>query len=125
MLARISKWVVVAMLSLTLEFHWTVLQSAAWVGMMVDYSRQGSLQEAVAKTFDGKHPCPLCLLVRAGKSSERKAAAQQTVRKFDLFADCSPCFHFPPAAEPRSLSLFVLPQRFEAPAPPPPRVFPG
>jgi hypothetical protein len=46
--------------------HWLALQSFAWGRMIVDYSRQDSLGGAIAKTFDGKHPCPLCLKVRDG-----------------------------------------------------------
>jgi hypothetical protein len=124
-LARISKWAVVAMLSLTLGFHWTVLQSVAWVGMIVDFSCQSSLQEAVTKTFDGKHPCPLCKLVRAGKSSESKPALPQTLVKYDLFADRSASFDFPPAAQIPSPRQFSEAQRCESPPLPPPRLLPG
>lgn len=110
---------------MTLGFHWAVLQSVAWVGMLVDYSCQGSLQQAVTKTFDGKHPCPLCKLVQAGKNSDSKPASQQSVTKYDLFAERARTFHFPPKAEAPSLCLLFMPQRVESPALPPPRVLPG
>jgi hypothetical protein len=121
-LVKVSRWAVVGMLSLTLGLHWTVLQSVAWAAMIVTYSRQGTLREAVARTFDGNHPCPLCKLVRAGKSTENKPSAAQPLTKIDLFADRSPCFDFPPPGEPQFLCLFLLPERPEPPALPPPRV---
>ena len=37
-----------------------VLQGIAWVNMVHDFSKTGSLTQAVEKTFDGKHPCLLC-----------------------------------------------------------------
>ncbi len=49
-----------------------MLQSAAWAGMIVDYSQQGSLAEAIESTFDGDHPCPLCLKIREGRQEEQK-----------------------------------------------------
>ncbi len=52
--------------------HWLALQSVAWARMIVDYSRQASLAKAVASTFDGDHPCALCLKIREGRQEERK-----------------------------------------------------
>lgn len=120
-LLKTSKWLVVAMLSLTLGLQWTVLQSVAWVGMIVNFSREGSLEQAVAKTFDGHHACPICKLVRAGKNAESKTSVQPTMKKFDLLADRAPVFHFLPPPPPVFSCLFVLPERFEAPPLPPPR----
>jgi hypothetical protein len=48
------------------------LQGVAWVTMLVDHSRESSLVEAVSKTFDGQHPCPLCLAVADGQDEERE-----------------------------------------------------
>lgn len=53
--------------------HWMVLQSLAWTRMLVSYSHDGQLIEAVAKTFDGQHPCSLCKTIEQGKSSEKQA----------------------------------------------------
>jgi hypothetical protein len=124
-LSKISKWLLVVMLCVTLGFHWGLLQSVAWVGMMVNYSCQGSIKEAVCKTFDGQHPCPLCKLVRAGKKSEKKPEAQQNVKKIDLFAGNAAAFNFP--ASP--VSTFFVPlltvPRTDPPLLPPPRPFFG
>src|SRR5258708_7996348 len=40
--------------------HWAILQTCAWLGMIVAYSRDGDGSTAISKTFDGKHPCRLC-----------------------------------------------------------------
>ncbi len=50
--------------------HWAVLQSIAWVCMIGDFSRQDSLRGALSKTFDGEHPCELCLGIEQGQSRE-------------------------------------------------------
>ena len=52
---RASKFLIVLALAFSLGLHWIFLQSVAWAGMVVNYSRTASLQEAVAKTFDGQH----------------------------------------------------------------------
>jgi hypothetical protein len=121
MFVRTSKWLVVAMLALTLGVQWTVLQSVAWVGMIVHYSCDGSLQQAMVKTFDGQHPCPLCKLVRAGSHSDNKPATQPTTTRFDLFAGQSFEFYFLPTPAARFSCLLALTPRFETPPVPPPR----
>jgi hypothetical protein len=52
--------------------HWAALQSVAWGRMLADFSRQDSLRVAVAKTFSGRYPCPLCLKVRQGWHEEKQ-----------------------------------------------------
>jgi hypothetical protein len=88
MSSSIQRGCVVAVLMLSLGLHWTVLQSAAWVGMMVSYSRGGGIGEALEKTFDGEHPCLLCKLVEAGAASDEDEGGNQTaspnVKKIDL-----------------------------------------
>jgi hypothetical protein len=37
-----------------------VLQSIAWVGMIVTYSQEQGFAQAVADTFSGERPCSLC-----------------------------------------------------------------
>ena len=40
--------------------HWAILQTAAWVGMVVDYSKSEGVEAGITKTFDGsdKHGRP-------------------------------------------------------------------
>jgi hypothetical protein len=52
--------------------HWAVLQSIAWARMFADFSRTESLASAVEKTFDGRHPCAMCLKIREGRAQEKK-----------------------------------------------------
>jgi hypothetical protein len=124
-LSKTSKGLLVFMLCVTLGFHWGLLQSVAWVGMLVNYSRQGSFKEAVVRTFDGQHPCPLCKLVRAGKTSEKKPEAQQSVKKIDLFAAQAAVFDFPKLPPPVFPVSCLIPCRTAAPLLPPPRPFFG
>jgi hypothetical protein len=51
--------------------HWAALQSFAWAHMLGQYARQGSLLSALVKTFDGKHPCDLCLTIQHGRQQEQ------------------------------------------------------
>ncbi len=45
--------------------------------MVITYSQRGSLQEAISKTFDGKHPCALCKAIQKGRADEQKRDSQQ------------------------------------------------
>jgi hypothetical protein len=52
--------------------------------MIVDYSKRGSLCEAIARTFDGAHPCLLCHIVDRGKTTEKKSDLQLLTPKMDM-----------------------------------------
>ena len=52
--------------------------------MVVNYSQHGTIGEALVKTFDGKHPCPLCKAIAAGKKSEKKSEFPAAVKKFEF-----------------------------------------
>lgn len=65
-------------LAFSLGLHWAALQLVAWTGMIVTYSRDASVAEAVSKTFDGEHPCKLCLAIKEGRAQEKKQEQQQT-----------------------------------------------
>jgi len=54
--------------------HWAVLQTSAWMGMIVQYSQQAGFKAGVAQTFDGEHPCPVCQAIQDGKQHEQKKA---------------------------------------------------
>ena len=58
--------------------HWAVLQTIAWAGMLRDYTQKsGSVALAVEQTFDGAHPCELCLQIASAKQQEAKARSDQ------------------------------------------------
>ena len=85
-LKRLSKWAVVLALVFVVGGHWAVLQSVAWVGMTVNFSRTHTLDVAIVKTFDGQHPCNLCNFVAEGKKSERTQELQKPVTKLDFIS---------------------------------------
>jgi hypothetical protein len=53
--------------------QWLMLQSVAWVNMVRDYSQNQSLSQALKKTFDGNHPCPLCRYIQKEKAAQNSA----------------------------------------------------
>ena len=107
--------------------HWTVLQTAAWAGMLVTRTAQADVGTAVKTTFDGEHPCGMCLAVKAGRQQEQEGnhaamIALQFARADFLVpqmvrAVCPAAvdFEFPSA-------LFSARKRFAAPPSQPPRL---
>lgn len=45
--------------------------------MSVEYSAQDGVVEGLKKTFDGEHPCAMCLAVAKAKQEDRKSAPAQ------------------------------------------------
>ena len=97
---RFGKFVVIAALVATTGAHWILLQSVAWTTMLADNLHSVSLQEALVKTFDGRHPCCLCKAIAAGKRSEKKKEFTSQMQKLE----------FPPAKENFAL---IAPLRFQ------------
>ena len=52
--------------------------------MIVNYSKRGTLCEAIAQTFDGAHPCSLCHIVNRGKTADKKSDLQLLTPKIDM-----------------------------------------
>lgn len=89
MLPRLPRLAVVLALSCSIGLHWAFFQSVAWMGMVVSYSQNSNLTEALVKTFDGKHPCALCKEIARGKRSEKKSESQLEVKKLEFLAGCA------------------------------------
>ena len=89
MFVRLGKFFVVISLVAMLGAHWALLQTVAWTTMLADNLRTHSLSESVARTFDGKYPCPICKAIAAGKKSERQNEFTLQMQKLE----------FPPAKE--------------------------
>jgi len=53
------------------------MQCVAWAGMVVSYSQESTVAEAVEKTFDGEHPCPLCLAIREAEKEGNPALPER------------------------------------------------
>jgi len=68
--------------------------------MLADNLHSSSFHDALTKTFDGKHPCPLCNAIAAGKKSEKKTEFPLQTQKLE----------FPPMPE---KLVLVAPTRFQ------------
>jgi hypothetical protein len=114
----------ISALCCAIGLHWMALQSFAWTSMLIEYSKRAPLCQAIARTFDGAHPCSLCHIVATGKASEKKSDMQSRAQKIDIicvarmiqlispfasfqYALCdfsvSEIEHSPPVPPPRSL----------------------
>jgi hypothetical protein len=71
------RFATVLVLVFSLGLHWAVLRTVAWTGMLLTYSRDGSWKEAVAKTFDGKHPCAVCKVIDKGRGQDQNQKQPQ------------------------------------------------
>ncbi len=94
--------------------------------MLLENARHASLNEAVAKTFDGNHPCDLCHAVASGQKSEKKSEILPTVGKLDLICTTLTLSWLPPWVSyeyPRINS--TIPERSQASPVPPPRSLSG
>jgi hypothetical protein len=125
-LPRLARRVLVLLLCLSLGMHWAVLQGVAWTGMFLANLNQGTVTEAVEKTFDGEHPCPLCLAVKEGQKKEKddsKPLTAKSVKKFEAVLVTETRL-IAPSAQIRSFPWLVsrFEGRSERPSMPPPRV---
>jgi len=120
---KIAQLLIVFSLVCAIGGHWAVLQSVAWVGMVMNYAHDSTLSEALQKTFDGRHPCKLCKVVQDGKQSEGNDALLKVETKLDLLLPHAASWLNPP---PRFVVLpgpaFPPPSRAESPPTPPPRL---
>ncbi len=74
--------------------QWVILQSAAWAGMLASRLRTESVPDAVTKTFDGRHACPLCKAVQSGRKSENKSEAVAKIPRVEFpLMECSQRLH--------------------------------
>jgi len=121
-IARLNKLVVVVMLTLTLGLHWAFLQSVAWVGMFVSFSAESPVSVALAKTFDGQHPCNLCKIVAEGKKAEQQHEMPKLLAKLDLLLVRNTVWLGPPELAPLTIrSAPSAATRSDTPPSPPPR----
>jgi hypothetical protein len=118
----IARAVTIFALCCAIGLQWLALQSIAWTAMIVDYSKHGSLCEAIAQTFNGAHPCSLCHIVDRGKTTEKKSELQLLTPKIDIICTkraitlVRPFIHFDYAT-----SDFSFSEIEQSPPVPPPR----
>jgi hypothetical protein len=81
MFGRAGRILSVVALAYLVGGHWAILQSIAWVGMVSQYSQHQDIGTALVQTFDGKHPCPLCLAIAKKRQTENRQVAQNVTGK--------------------------------------------
>ena len=116
-----SRLLVIVVLCFAIGLHWCALQSIAWTTMVIEYSKDAPFAEALAKAFDGQHPCSLCHAVQTGKKSEQKNNARVVTRiDFYCAASANPRIHeFLPFDYPADVTSPI--GRTNSPLTPPPR----
>ena len=109
-------------LACSVGLHWSFLQSLAWTAMLADNLTTSSFSAALQRTFDGKHPCPLCKQIAAGKKSEKKAEFPGQLKKLE-FLPAAPRFVFVRPVRPGepAWAKVSLNSLLRAPPTPPPR----
>ena len=125
MFARFSKGCVIVALVASTGAHWAALQTVAWTTMLADNLRTHSVTEAVACTFDGRHPCCLCKAIAAGKKSQTKTEFPLALQKLEFplspedFVLVAPSRYqlLPP------VNIFAESLTFQPPTPPPRAIF--
>lgn len=123
---RPVKIVTVLLLVLTLGLHWALLQTVAWTGMIIAYSQDNSLREAVSMTFDGQHPCCMCKAIKQGRATEKQQEKIAPVNKLPLAIIWqAPLFCFDAKREMISSLNTTSDPRAEAPPKPRPRSAPS
>ncbi len=125
-LTRLGHLMLIAALLGATGSHWVVLQSVAWATMLADNAKTDTLETALAKTFDGKHPCALCKQIAKGRQSEKKSDQQTNLKRLE-FCNQRAVFIISPSAQYFLLGEFhpAAPLRAHAPPVPPPRSLAG
>jgi hypothetical protein len=59
---------------------YAVVQLYAWANMLVTYSQETTISEAVVDTFSGEKPCHLCEKISEAKSSEPENEEPKTIQ---------------------------------------------
>jgi len=119
---HLLKWVAVMVLVASVGGHWAILRGVAWTTMVIRFAQSMPMTQAVIFTFDGKHPCELCLVVQEGQKAEQKESKLKAPERLLLFLDMqlvalpSP----PPPAQPAQ-GLDKVRSRLDRPPHPPPR----
>ena len=75
MLSRTLRLVILASYLISIGMHTAVLQAVAWAKMTIDFARHETIEVSLEKTFDGRHPCPICVSLRKADSPAVLVAA--------------------------------------------------
>jgi hypothetical protein len=123
LLHPLSKYLLAGVLIVMLGGQVIILQSIAWAGMVVSYSRKAPLQEGIAKTFDGKHPCTLCNYVQKNSGPENEKQCSVNEIKLECFL-CENVHDFSISLRHSNPGFFnsSTSEQFYSPPVPPPRL---
>jgi hypothetical protein len=125
-LSRLPKLLLVLALASSIGLHWAFFQSLAWAQMVISYSHDAPLTEALVKTFDGKHPCKLCKNIDESKRSEKKADSDLDLKKFEFsFVSSEFIFRAPSFLDEPRLANDAAAALAKTPPVPPPRQLPA
>ena len=67
--------------------HWALLQTFAWANMLATNLQTESTGDALARTFDGEHPCKMCKRIARGKQAEKKTELPLQIKKMEFLSD--------------------------------------
>lgn len=110
------------MLALSIGAQWPLLQSVAWVKMIVDYSAAEGLSAAVGKTFSGANPCKICKFVSESQQAQEKEEKDLGIKKLDLALPNNPPFIYRESLwEAFAIPTTKQPDFFSPPLSPPPK----
>jgi hypothetical protein len=56
--------------------HLNFSQGLAWMSMLIARGATMSVDQAVATTFDGQHPCGMCTMVKAERANDDQVPAR-------------------------------------------------
>ncbi|MBU3666603.1 MAG: hypothetical protein FGM15_12120 [Chthoniobacterales bacterium] len=103
-----------------------LLQAVAWTGMAFDYSTRYGFAAGLGRTFDGKHPCPLCKEITKARQNEKESKAAVTLSPVKLVCVLAATPEVSSAGAPRGehtypLATVLFAERTDRPALPPPR----
>jgi len=112
---------IVALLAAT-GMHWAVLQSIAWTNMLAENLQKTSVSEAIERTFNGDHPCDLCIGISKGKQEEKKTEFRCELKKLEFILVRQPIIFSAPL-DYRLLPTLIesAPEISHRPPVPPPR----
>ena len=121
MRTRIHQIVIGLTLAFSIGLHWPILQSVAWMNMLVTFAQEDGFEQAVVKTFGGENPCDMCLFVAEGKKASQEIPQELSLKKIDL-APAEKAIVFvprPSAFEPTPFSLSAEVRLYPPRTPPP------
>ncbi len=90
MFARSIRLCLISALLMGAGAHVVVMQFYAWTCMAVSNMRGSDLRGAIDRTFDGRHPCRLCLKLKKARRSKSGGALRLPQTRVDILFEAAP-----------------------------------